>query len=274
MSIESAMLSNHLIYHWPLVLLPSVLPSIRVFSNESALCIRWPKYWSFSFSISPFSEYSGLISFRIDWFDLLAVQWTLKSLLQHHNSKISILRGSAFFLVQLSYQYISLEKPLLQLCVPLSAKWYLCFLIHCVYLSIAFLQRSKYLLNSLMQSSSAGILQLKKRKSVTISTFPPSICHKVMGPDTRILVFWMLSFKPAFLLFCFILIKRLFSFSSLFAIRVVSSAYLRLLIFLPIILIPACYSSSPAFCMMYSTYKLNKQGDNIQPWHTPFPVLN
>ena len=103
MSIESVMLSNHLILCYPLLLLPSIFSSIRVFSSELALHIRWPKSWSFSFSISPSSEYSGLISFRIDWFDLLAVWGTLKSLLQHHNSKASILQCSAFFMVQLSY---------------------------------------------------------------------------------------------------------------------------------------------------------------------------
>ena len=106
MSSESVMPSNHLILCRPL-LLPSIFPSIRVFSNESALHIRWPKYWSFSFSISPSDEYSGLISFRMDWFDLLAIQGTLKSLLQHHSSKASILRGSAFFIVQLSHPYMT-----------------------------------------------------------------------------------------------------------------------------------------------------------------------
>ena len=106
MSFESVMPSNHLILCHPLLLLPSILPSIRVFSSESTLCIRWPKYWSFSFSISPSNEYSGLISFRIVWFDLLAVQWILKSLLQHHSSKASILQCSAFFIVQLSHLYM------------------------------------------------------------------------------------------------------------------------------------------------------------------------
>ena len=105
MSIQSVMLSNHLILCPPLILPPSIFPSIRVFSNESVLRIRWPKYWSFSFSISPSNEYSGLISFRIDWFDLLTVQGTLKSLLQHHSSKASILRHSAFFIVQISHPY-------------------------------------------------------------------------------------------------------------------------------------------------------------------------
>ena len=113
-----------------------------------------------------------------------------------------------------------------------------------------------------------------KIKSLTVSTVSPSICYQVMGPDAMILVFWMLSFKPDFSLLSFTFIKRLFSFSSLSALRVVSSAYLRLLIFLQTILIPACTSSSLAFLMMYSAYKLNKQGDNIQPWCTPFPIWN
>ena len=111
MSIKLVMPSNHLILCYPLLLLPSIFPSIRVFSNESVLCIRWPEYWSFSFSISPCIEYSGLISFRTDWLDLLAVQGTLKSLLQHHSSKASILRCSAFFIVQLSHPYMTTEKP-------------------------------------------------------------------------------------------------------------------------------------------------------------------
>ena len=107
MSIESVMPSNHLILHHPFLLLPSVFPSIRVFYNESALHIRWPRYWSFSFIISPYNRYSGLISFRTDWFDLPAVQGTLKSLLQHHSSKASILRYSAFFIVQISHPYMT-----------------------------------------------------------------------------------------------------------------------------------------------------------------------
>ena len=110
MSIESVMPSNHLILCSPLLLLPSIFPSIRVFSNESFLCIRWPKYWSFSFSISPSNEYSELISFRMDWFDLLAVQGTLKSLLQHHSSKVSIIWHTAFFMVQLSHPYMTIGK--------------------------------------------------------------------------------------------------------------------------------------------------------------------
>ena len=141
-------------------------------------------------------------------------------------------------------------------------------------LVISFLPRSKHLLVSWLQSPSAVILAPQKIKSDTVSTVSPSICHEVMGPDDMILVHWMLSFKPTFSLSSFTFIKSLFSSSSLSAIRMVPSAYLRLLIFLPAILIPVCASSRPAFRMMYSACKLNKQGDNIQPWHTPFLIWN
>ena len=139
---------------------------------------------------------------------------------------------------------------------------------------IAFLPRSKRLLILWLQSLSEVTLESKKIKSVTVSTFSPTICHEEMGPPALILVFWMLSFKPAFSLYSFNLIKRLFSFSLLSAIRVLSSAYWGLLIFLPAILIPTCDSSSLVFHMMYSAFKLNKQGDNMEPWHFPFPILN
>ena len=141
-------------------------------------------------------------------------------------------------------------------------------------LVITFLPRSKRLLISWLQSTSAVILDPKKRKSVAVSTVSPFLFHEVMEPDAMILVLWMLTLKPTFSLSSFTFIKMLFSSSSLSATRVVSSAYLRLLIFLPAILIPACASSSPAFHMMYSAYKLNKQGDNIQPWCSPFPIWN
>ena len=144
---------------------------------------------------------------------------------------------------------------------------------------IPFLQKSKHLLILWLHSSFIVIVEPNKIKFVTVSNFPPSICHEVMGPDAMILVYWMLSFKPAF---SFIFIRRLFSSFTFSAIRVVSSAYLRLLILLPAvftppppaILIPVYASSSPAFHVMYSAYMLNKQGDNIQPWRTPFPVWN
>ena len=140
-------------------------------------------------------------------------------------------------------------------------------------LVITFLSRSKGLLISRLQSLSAVILEPPKIKFVTVSIVYQSICYEVMGPDAMIFVFWIFSFKSTFSL-SFTFIKRFFSYSSLSAIRVVSSTYLRWLIFLPAILLPACASSSPAFLMKYSTYKLNKQGDNIQPWHTPFPIWN
>ena len=141
-------------------------------------------------------------------------------------------------------------------------------------LVIAFLPRHKCILISWMQSPSIVIWEPKKIKSLTVSTVSPSIFHEVMGLDAMILVFWMLSFRPTFSLSSFTFIKRLFSSSSLSAVRVVSPAYLKILMFLPEILIPACASSSPAFLMMYSAYTLNNQGDNIQPWHTPFPIWN
>ena len=235
---------NHLIFCRPLCLLPSIFPRIRVFSNESALHIRWPKYWSFSFSISPSSEHPGLISFRMDWLDLLAVQGTLKSLLHHHRSKASVFRCSAFFIVQLSHPYMTTGKT-----IALTRQTFVDKVMSLLFnmlsrLVITFLPRSKRLLISWLQSPSAVILEPQKIKSATVSTVSTSICHEVMGPDAMILVFWMLSFKPTFSLSSFTFMKRLFS-SSVFAIRVVSSAYLRLLIFLPAILIPACASSSP-----------------------------
>ena len=147
-SIESVMLSNHLILCHPLLLLPSILPNIRVFSGESALHIRWPKYWSFSFSICLSNEYSGLISFRIDWFDLLAVQGALKSLCQHHSSKVAILWHSAFFMVQISHLYVTAGKT-----IPLTIWTFVCQMIPLLFNTlsrfvIAFLPRSKYLWNS------------------------------------------------------------------------------------------------------------------------------
>ena len=154
MSIESVMPSNHLILCHSLLLLPSVFPSIRVFSNESALRIRWPKYWSFSFSISPSSEHPGLISFRMDWLDLLAVQGTLKSLLQHHNSKASILQHSAFFIVQLSHPYMTTGKTIAWTRQTFVDKLMSLLFNMLSRLVITFLPRSKHLLISWLQSPS------------------------------------------------------------------------------------------------------------------------
>ena len=173
----------------PLLLLPSIFPSIRVFSNESALCLRWPKHWNFSFSISRSSEHPGLISFRMDWLDLLVVQGTLQSLLQHHSSKASILQRSAFFIVQLSHPYLTTEKT-----IPLIRWTFIGKVMSLVFnmlsrLVIGFLPRNKCLLIYWLQSPSAVILEPKKIKSVTVSIVSPSICHKVMGPDAMILMF-------------------------------------------------------------------------------------
>ena len=176
MSIKSVMSSNHLILCHPLPLLRSVFPSIRVFSNESALCIMWSKYWSFSFSISPSNEYSGLISFRMDWLDLLAVQGTLKSLLQHHSSKASILWHSAF-IVQLSQPYMTTGKT-----IALTRQTFVGKVMFLLFnmqsrLVITLLPRSKCLLISWLQSPSAVNLEPPKIKSATVSTVSPSVFH-------------------------------------------------------------------------------------------------
>ena len=167
MSIESVMTSNHLMFCCPLFLSPSVFPSIRVFSNEPALRSRWPKYWSFSFNISPSDEHSGLISFRMDWLDLLAVQGTLKSLLQHHSSKAPILWLSAFFIVQLSHSYMTIGKP-----IALTRQTFVGKVMSLLFnmlsrLVITFLPRSKCLIISWLQSPSAVILEPPKIKSST-----------------------------------------------------------------------------------------------------------
>ena len=160
--------SNHLILYHPLLLPPSLFPSNRVFSNESLLLIKWLKYWSFSFSISPSNEYSGLISFRMDWLDLLAIQGTLKSLLQHHSLKASVLRRSAFFIVQLSHPYMTTEKTIaLTIWTFVSKVMYLLLNMLSRFV-IAFLPRSKRLLISWLQSPSAVILEPKKIKSVVV----------------------------------------------------------------------------------------------------------
>ena len=188
MSIELVMPSNHLILCHPLLLLPLIFPSIRVFSSDLVLHIRWPQYWSFSFRIGPSDEYSGLISFRMDWFDLLVVQGTLKSLLQHHISKASILWHSSFFIVQLSHPYIATGKPIAFTRQTFVGKIMSPLFNMLSELVIALLPRIKCLLISWLQSPSSVILEPKK-KSLTVSILSPSICHEVLGPDAMILVF-------------------------------------------------------------------------------------
>ena len=244
MSIESMMPSNHLILCRPLLPLPSIFPKIRVFSNEFALHIRWSKYWSFSFSISASNQYSGLISFRTDRFDLLAVQGTspLPGILQArtlewvsspapqfksiNSSALSLLYRQILTSVydywkNHSFEYTDFFGKVMSLLFNMLFR-----------LVIAFLPRSKCLLISRLQSSSAVILEPKKIKSAIVSTISPSICLEMMGLDAMTLGFWMLSFKPAFWLSSFSFIKGFFSSSSLSAIRVMSSVNLRLLTFL------------------------------------------
>ena len=189
MSIELVMPSSHLILCCPFLLLPPIPHSIRVFSNESTLHMRWPKYWSFSFSIIPSKDHSGLISFRMDWLDLLAVQGTLKSLLQYHSSKASILWRSAFFIVQLSYPYMTKGKTIALTRRTFVGKVMFLLLNMLSRLVITFLPRSKRLLISWLQSQYVVILEPPKIKSDTVSTLSPSISHEVMGPDAMIFVF-------------------------------------------------------------------------------------
>ena len=187
MSIELVMPSNHLILYHPL-LPPSIFPSIRVFSSESVLCIRWPKYWSFSFCISPSNEYSWLISFRMDWFYLTAVQETLKSLLQHQSSKVSVLWHSAFFVVQLSQLYMTTEKMIVLTRRTFVGKVMslLCNMLS--RLVITFFPRNKHLLISWLQSPYAVILEPPKIKSLTVSFVSPSICQEDIHRYTALLI--------------------------------------------------------------------------------------
>ena len=178
MSIESVMPSSHLYLCHPLLLLPSIFPSIRVFSYQPVVCIRWPKYWSFIFGISLSNEYSGLISFRIDWFDHFAVQGTLESLLQHLSSKASVLRHSAFFTIQLSHPYMTTGKTIALTRQTFVGKVMSLLLNMLSRLVITFLPRSRRLLISWLQSPSAVILEPQKIKSLTVSTVSLSICHE------------------------------------------------------------------------------------------------
>ena len=189
MSSESVMSSKQLVLCCPLFLLSSIFPSISVFSNESSLPFRWPKYWTFSLNISISNEYSELTSFRNDWFDLPALQGILKSFLQHHRLKASVLQHSTFFLVQLSHRYMSTGKTIAL------TRWTFVGKVKSLLFNmlsqsvIAFLPRSKGLLVAWLQSPSAVILEPKKIKTVTVSIVSQSICHEVMGPDTMIFVF-------------------------------------------------------------------------------------
>ena len=210
--------SNHLILCCPLLLLPSVFPSIRVFSNESVSSSHQvAKVLEFQLQHRPSNEYSRLISFMMDCLDLLAVQGTLKSLLQHHSSNASIFQCSASFAVQLSNPHMTTGKTIALTRWTFASKGLLLVKKSLLFnmlsrFVIAFLPRSKCLLISWLQSTSAVIFGTPQKKSVSVSIVSPSICHEVMGPDTMIFIFWMLSFKPASSLSSFTFIKRLFSF--------------------------------------------------------------
>ena len=206
----------------------------------------------------------------MDWLDLLAVQGTLKSLLQHHSSKASIFLCSAFFIVQLSHPYMTTGKTIALTRWTFVGKVMSLLLNMLSRLLITFLPRSKCLLISWLKSPSAVILEPPEVKSLTISIVYPSVCHEVMGLDAMILVFWMLSFKPAFSLSSFTFITCLFTFCHKGGVICIS----EVIDISPSNLDSNCASSSPAFHKMYSAYKLNKQGDNIQTWRTPFPIWN
>ena len=259
-SLELVIPSNHLILCHPLLLLSSIFPSIRVFSNESALPIRWSKYWNFSFSIKPPNEYSGWEysleyflnwKFRTDWLDL-AVQGTLKSLLQHHSSKAAILGHSAFFMVQLSHPHMITGKT-----ITLTRWTFVIKVMSLLFnmlsgLVIAFLPRSTHHSISWLQSPFAVILESKKIKSLSpLPFFSQSTRHEVMEPYAMTLAFWMLSFKSTFSLSSFTF-KRLFSSSSLCCKGGVICVS-EVMIFLLEILIPAYASFNLAFCMMYTS---------------------
>ena len=212
MSTESVVLSKPLILCCPLLLLPSVFLSIRVFPNGWSLCTRWTQYWSFSFNISPSNEYSGWLSFRIDWFDLLAVQGALdkyspapqfKSI---NSSTLSLLYGSTLTSIHASWENHSFDG------ITTSVSKVMLLLLNTLFrFVIAFLPKSKHLLSSRLQSLSTVILEPKKIKSETTFTFSSSICHEMMGPDVMIFTLWMLSFKPAFSVFSFTLIRKLYN---------------------------------------------------------------
>ena len=215
----------------------SVVPSPPAFNlSQHQGLFKWvssshqvAKVLEFQLHHQSSNEHPGLISFRMDWLDLLAVQGTLKSLLQHHSSKASIFQHSVFFITQLSHSYTTVGKT-----IALTRRTFVDKVMSLLFnklsrLVITFFPRSKHLLISWLQSPAALILEPRKIKSDTVSTVSPSICHEVMGLDAMILVFWILSFKPTFSLSSFTFIKRLFTSSSLSAVRVVSSAYLRVI---------------------------------------------
>ena len=232
----------------PLLLLPSVFPSIGVFSNESPLHSRWPKYCSFNFSISPSNDYSGLITFRTDWFDILASKGLSRVFDSWHQflAALSLLYGLTLTLVHDYWNNHSFDY--LELCQQSDSSAFK----YAVKVWHVFPSMEQASFNFMAAVTVHSDFRAQENKVYHCFHFSPTICHEVMGLDTMIFIFWMLSFRPVFSLSSFTFIKRLFSSSSFSALRVVLSSYLKLLTFLPTILISACESSSPAFRMMYS----------------------
>ena len=259
----------HLILCHPLFPLPSIFTSIRVFSNESVFLYQLAKVlelqlqhrsFQWIFRVDFLKELTGLISLQSKGLSRVFSNTTVQ--------KHPFFGAQPSLWVQLIYPYMTTGKPVVLTICLLPAKWYLCFLIWCH----SFPYKKQVSFNFVAAVTVPSDFGAQEKKICHCFHFLFSICHEVMGPDAMILVFWMLSFQPAFRLSSFTLIKRLFSSSSLSALRVVLPAYLYLLIFLPATLIPACVSSSPAFHRIYSAYKLSKQGDSIQPCRTPFPI--
>ena len=260
MSIKSVMPSSLLILCRPLLLLPPILPCIKVFSNELALHMRWPKYWSFSFSISPSNEHPGLISFKMDWLYLLAVQGTLKSLRQHHSSKASILWHSAFFTVQLSHPYMTTGKTIALTRWAFVGK-VMCLLFNMLSrLVITFLPRSKHLLISWLQSPSAVILEPPKVKSDTVSTVSPSISHEVMGPDATFYccykplhLCWAFAVLWSFLFFFFFLSSSIFLSFLFFIILTFNLICYVFPTFIPLFAFPSVLSPLQLMFIIYKS---------------------
>ena len=274
MSIEWVIPFNHFILCCSILLLPSILPSIRVFSNESALHIRWPKDWSFSFSISPSNEYSGFIAFWIDWLDLLTVQEILKSLLQHHNAKATIFQCSAFFMVQFPHPYMTTGKTIALTIQILVSQM----------MSLLFNKLSKFVIAFFTRRNCLLILWLLPTSTVIFEAQKSHIyhcfhCFSIYFPwsygtrchDLSFFECWILSqlfhsplsssSRGSLVPLCFLALELYICISEVFDIS-------------PDNLDPRLGFISPAFCMVYSISKLNKQGDSIQPQHTLFPILN
>ena len=261
MSIESMKPSNHLTFCYPLIHQPSIFPSIRVFSNESVLYIKWPKYWSFSFRISPSNEYAGLINLGLT--GLISLQSKgLSRVFSNTTSKASILQCSVFFIVQLSHWYMTTGKTIAL------TRW---TFVSKVKSGHSFSSKEQASFNFMTAVTNCSVFWVQENKVCHCFHVSPFICHEVMGPDAMILVFWMLSFKPTFSLSSFTFIKRLFS-SLLSAMNDVMCIAEVIDISANSLDSSLCFIQPGISHDVLCVYKLNKQGDNIQPWSTPFLI--